>query len=163
MMARSDNQVRISPSVLDRLIDQEAGVSSEPPASRLKSLRDLKRAVRRDLEWLLNTRRGIEELHADMSEVARSVATYGLPDFTGASLKSPGDQERVRRAIEEAITLFEPRLSDISIKLEPLSEGVPSLRFQVGGYLRVEPEPEPVAFDTMLNLTSNAYEVRGQE
>ncbi len=162
-MPRNESRVRITPSVLDRLIDHETGVTSEPPASRLKNLRDLKRAVQRDLEWLLNTRRAVDDLPADMPEVIRSVATYGLPDFTAASLKSPAEQERVRRALEEAISLFEPRLRDVTVTLEPLDEEAPSLRFHVDGYLRVEPEPEPVSFDTMLHLANNEYKVQEQE
>lgn len=162
-MARYDNTVRITPSVLDRLIDDRPEVSTEPPASPMKSLRDLKKAVGRDLEWLLNTRRTVGIVPAESLEATRSITAYGLPDFTAASLKSPAEQERVRRALEEAIEIFEPRLVHVSIALEPLEEYIPTLRFRVSGYLRVEPEPEPVSFDTLLHLTSNDYEVREQE
>jgi type VI secretion system protein ImpF len=55
-MARYDNEIRITPSVLDRLIDEEPSVSTEPANTRQKSLRQLKQSVRRDLEWLLNSR-----------------------------------------------------------------------------------------------------------
>jgi len=48
-MPRSDYEVRITPSVLDRLIDEEPEISREPPASRAKNLRQLKQSVRRDL------------------------------------------------------------------------------------------------------------------
>ena len=56
-MARIDEEIRINLSVLDRLVDFEPDVKTEPPASRSKALRQLKQALKRDLEWLLNTRR----------------------------------------------------------------------------------------------------------
>jgi type VI secretion system protein ImpF len=55
-MSRYDNEIRVTQSVLDRLIDLEPRLSSEPPKSNATSLADLKQSVRRDLEWLLNTR-----------------------------------------------------------------------------------------------------------
>ena len=88
-MARKDNEVRITQSVLDRLIDHEPNLSTEAPKSRSGSLHELKQAVRRDLEWLLNTRCHGDESVDDDLECRRSVAFYGLPDIMGMSPKSP--------------------------------------------------------------------------
>ncbi len=44
-------------SVLDRLIDHEPDISGEAIPTRTQSVRQLKDGLRRDLEWLLNTRR----------------------------------------------------------------------------------------------------------
>ena len=41
-MSRFDNEIRVRPSVLDRLIDYEPEYSREAPASRVKNLRILK-------------------------------------------------------------------------------------------------------------------------
>ena len=43
------------PSVLDRLMDDDPGVTSEPPRNRSLMLREMKLAVRRDIENLLNS------------------------------------------------------------------------------------------------------------
>ena len=56
-MARNLGETTVTVPVLDRLIDLEPGAQTENPPSRSQSERLLKRAVRRDLEWLLNTRR----------------------------------------------------------------------------------------------------------
>ncbi len=56
-MARNLGETTVTIPVLDRLIDLEPGNQTENPPSRSQSERLLKRAVRRDLEWLLNTRR----------------------------------------------------------------------------------------------------------
>src|SRR5690349_20938533 len=111
-MPRSDNEIRITPSVLDRLIDYEPEVSREPLASRSKSLRQMKESVKRDLEQLLNTRRSENCMPPDSKELENSLAAYGLPDFTSVSIKSPSEQERLLAALESAIAIFEPRLED---------------------------------------------------
>ena len=53
-MARSLGETTITVSVLDRLIDLEPQSQVEAPPTRSQSVRTLKNAVRRDLEWLLN-------------------------------------------------------------------------------------------------------------
>ena len=161
-MSRAVNQVRITPSVLDRLIDYEPETSREPLTSRARSARELKLSVKRDLEWLLNTRRAIDSLDADLKELQNSVAAYGLPDFTAFSIKSRSDQNRLRRAIEATVSAFEPRLEGVSVTLEPMRQGERVLRFRIDARLRIEPAPEPVTFDMMLQLDRGEYVVRGE-
>jgi type VI secretion system protein ImpF len=159
-MPRNDTEVRITPSVLDRLIDYEPEQSREALASRSKSLAQLKQSVRRDLEWLLNTRQPADGVPAGLPEANASVATYGLPDFTNLSIESTTDQARLRRSVELAIRVFEPRLEGVSVTVVPV-EGVERLlRFQIDARLKVEPAPEPVTFDTALKLERSAFVVR---
>lgn len=161
-MPRLDSDARITISVLDRLIDYEPEVSQEPIASRSKNLRDLKQSVRRDLEWLLNTREFIQEIAPDLKEVQHSVATYGLPDFTATSIKSPTNQDRLRRAIEAEINLFEPRLEGVIVGLVPAREDERSLRFRIEAQLKVDPAPEPVTFDTLLDQGTGRFTLKGE-
>jgi type VI secretion system protein ImpF len=159
-MSRFDNHIRITPSVLDRLLDYEPEILREPLASRSKSLRQLKQSVKRDLEQLLNTRQSGDWLPAELEELNNSLAAYGLPDFSSVSIKSPAEQNRLRRALESSIALFEPRLEDIIVTLLPLSDYQRSLHFRIDARLRIEPAPEPVTFDALLQLGSGAYVVR---
>jgi len=161
-MPRTDNEIRITPSVLDRLIDDQPEVSREPPASRSTSLRLLKQAVKRDLEWLLNTRTSPEEVSEDLKEVAGSLANYGLPDFSGTNIKTAADQGGLRQAIEAAVSTFEPRLEGVVVTLEQMSETDRSVRFRIDARLKVEPAPEPVTFDTMLQLGTGEFVVKGE-
>ena len=161
-MPRTDNELRVTPSVLDRLLDYEPEVAREPPASRARSLRQFKEAVKRDLEWLLNTRRTAGELPEELEEVGRTLLLYGLPDFTSLSVKSPSDQKRLRHALESAIRLFEPRLDGVTVTLDPLREDERILRFRIDAQLRVEPAPEPVSFDTLFQMGSGRYIVQGE-
>jgi len=161
-MSRFDNHIRITPSVLDRLIDYEPELSREPLASRSKSLRQLKDAVKRDLEQLLNTRQSGDWLPPDLKELNNSLAAYGLPDFTSFSVKSPSEQDRLRLALETALTTFEPRLEDINVTILQMGDLQRSLHFRIDARLRVEPAPEPVTFDAMLQLGSGEYLVKGE-
>jgi type VI secretion system protein ImpF len=159
-MSRFDNDIRITISVLDRLVDTEPGVTQEAPASRQKNLRDLKAAVKRDLEWLLNSRQIVGGIPSELKETSNSLAAYGLPDFTGVSLKNVAEQAFVRRTIERAISVFEPRLEDVMVILIPGGKGEQVMRFRIDARLKVEPAPEPVTFDTLLQLDNGQYVVK---
>lgn len=161
-MARADAEGAITLSVLDRLIDSEPGRQTEAPLSRAQSLRRLKAAVKRDLEWLLNTRRTIQEAPPGAADLDRSVYHYGLPDFTGLSLRSTRDQQRILKMLESTIAQFETRLSGVRVSMEPVTENARLLRFVIEGLLRVDPAPERVSFDTVLELSSGRYQVMGE-
>ncbi len=163
-MARADHKPTIVPSILDRLLDDEPGLSHEPVTGRFQSVKDLERTVARDLEALLNTRQEtLEELPSEFEEVNRSLVTYGLPDFTALSLMSPDDRNRIRRAVEQAIAEFEPRLERVRVALEPPRENDRGLRFRIDAQLPVEPAPEPVTFDAVLQLNTKQYVVHGSD
>jgi type VI secretion system protein ImpF len=161
-MARTETEGTITLSVLDRLIDYEPAHHTEAPPTRAQSLRRLKAAVKRDLEWLLNTRRTIQEAPPGASELERSVYHYGLPDFIGLSLRSTRDQQKLLKMLESTIAQFEPRLTSVRVRMEPLTENARLLRFVIEGLLRVDPAPERVSFDTVLELSSGRYQVMGE-
>src|ERR1700676_598066 len=100
-MARSsaETAVTVGLSTLDRLIDRDPDVSTEPMPTRSQSVRQLKEAVRRDLEWLLKTRRVAVPPDESLKEVNRSLYVYGLPDFTSFRLK---DQDKLVRLLTGA-------------------------------------------------------------
>jgi type VI secretion system protein ImpF len=158
-LARTDNEVRVVVSVLDRLLDYEPEISREPIASRSKSLRQLKQAVRRDLEWLLNTRQVPDGIPPELKETLNSVASYGLPDFTHLSMESGDDQKFVKREIEELVRRFEQRLEGVIVSVEPVRSSERLLRFRIDARLKVDPAPEPITFDTVLQLGSGQYTV----
>lgn len=156
-MARIDAEVRVTTSVLDRLLDYEPQISTEAPKSRSTSLRDLRASVRRDLEWLLNTRSTYSFDDDGPEEAKRSVAYYGLPDFTGISVQNQAEQRRLTKAIETAIRFFEPRFLDLRVIMEPFDTVDRQLKFRIEARLDVDPVPEPIAFDTILQVGSGEF------
>ena len=160
-MARRDATGPVTLSVLDRLIDRDPKNHSEIPLTRAQSLRELKQALKRDLEWLLNTRRIAVPPDESLIEVNRSLYVYGLPDFTAFSLNSPKDQAKLVRLLQGTLKLFEPRLANVRIvPLEAGAHGTRTLRFRIEGLLIMDPAPEHVSFDTVLDLTKGEYEVQ---
>lgn len=161
-MAKKLNQHVLQPSLIDRLIDREPGNRKEAQDARNQSLKELKDSLRRDLEWLLNSRRCPLDPPASAKELRRSVYCYGLPDLTGVSMSSSDDRIRLARMVETAVALYEPRLQNVTVSMKPLTADSHLLRFQIEGLLRIEPAPARVFFDTTLELTKGQYEVAGE-
>jgi type VI secretion system protein ImpF len=161
-MARSQGDVTVTLSVLDRLIDREPKMTSEAPLTRSQSVRIMKAAVQRDLEWLLNSRRIFQEPDESLKEVNRSVYVYGLPDFTTYAVASPADRAKMGRQLIAAIKLFEPRILNVRIvPVESSETGIQELRFRIEGLLAMDPAPEPISFDTVVELRSSNCHVSG--
>jgi type VI secretion system protein ImpF len=140
-------------SVLDRLLDDAPDQSRDAPASREELMRRVLAAVRRDLEWLLGTRlTWVDDELAASAQASRSIATFGLQDFSHENIGNQDAQQRLRRAIEEAIVVFEPRLGRVRVTCETGEQHKRALRFRIEAILQVEPIREPVAFDTLMEL-----------
>jgi type VI secretion system protein ImpF len=161
-MARSLGETTITISVLDRLIDLEPGNRMENPLSRSQSVRLLKGAVRRDLEWLLNSRRIADLPDEGLRQVNRSAYTYGLPDVSALAMAASGDRNKLVRQIQAAINLFEPRLANVRLVMIDTPEvGKKDVRFRVEAMLRMDPVPEPITFDTVIDLKSGNCRLTG--
>jgi len=156
-MARVDSEQKLLPSVLDRLIDDRPRDSLEGPGALPRKVSHVKDAVKRDLEWLLNSRQAVADLPDDLRQIDRSLLTYGLPDFTSTCLSNVSDQELLRRTVEEAIRRFEPRLSRVRVEVEAGRDVDRALRFRIDAMLNVEPEPEPITFDSVLQLNTKMF------
>lgn len=154
-MARSATETLVTQSVLDRLMAVD-----EWPTTRSQSLRYYKEALKRDLEWLLNTRQPpIPEL-VEYPLAKASVINFGLPDITSLGLSSASDHGRLRKAIEICLRNFEPRLMDVRVTLESSDMTDRRLRFHIEGNMKLDPAPEEISFDTVLELSSGEYKVK---
>jgi type VI secretion system protein ImpF len=161
-MARWEPEQTVTQSVLDRLIDREPASGSEAAPSRAQSVRQLKVALRRDLEWLLNSRRTPEAVGGEFEELEKSLYNFGLPDMTSLSWDSARDRSRLARMIEEVLSMFEPRLSGLRVVAMEAAAGAQHvMRFQIEGMLDMDPSPEHISFDTLLQLSSGEYQVKG--
>jgi type VI secretion system protein ImpF len=162
-MARNVAESSATVSILDRLIDTEPNNSYEAPMTRAESVRAVKTALRRDLEWLLNTRRIAEEPSPALKELNRSLYVFGLPDLVGFSLSAAKDRTRLLRVLQNTIRIFEPRLANVRIvPLDQTEPGRHTLAFRIDGLLIMDPAPEHVSFDTVLELSKGEYMVKGQ-
>jgi type VI secretion system protein ImpF len=161
-MARWEPEQTVTQSVLERLIDREPKAAAEAAPTRAQSVRLLKASLRRDLEWLLNTRRTPDPAGPEYAEVSRSLFNYGLPDLNSLNWESVRDRSRLAKVIEEVLHRFEPRLLSVRVvPLEAASGAAHVMRFQIEGMLDMDPSPEHISFDTTLQLSSGEYQVKG--
>lgn len=154
-MTRAGTELLVTQSILDRLTDVE-----EWPATRAQSVRFFRDALKRDLEWLLNTRQPpMPEITA--YPIARgSMLNFGLPDITALGLSSAADHRQLRLAIEACLRHFEPRLMNPRVTLEESDSTDRRLRFHIDGIMKLDPAPEEISFDTVLEISSGEYKVR---
>lgn len=146
-------------SVIDRLLESE---TDDTRATWAGSVEALKQSLVRDLDWLLNTRRIAEPASDAYPEVQRSVYHFGIPDISSRSADSVDVQQALSRDIEECIRIFEPRLMDVRVAVRKSSEeGSRNARFMIEALLRMEPNPERVVFDTVLETPTGKFFVRG--
>jgi type VI secretion system protein ImpF len=163
-MAGAKPQDVLRHSVIDRLAER-GGARGSSRDLRI-GVQELRAAVRRDLEWLLNTRLvlppEIEELER-FPEARRSILGYGLPDLTTFSPANEADTRNVCALIEEAVRTFEPRLLARSVRVEfhPSSRVDDFLmHFKIHGTLYVEPIREQVSFDTNIDPSCGSLQVQ---
>jgi type VI secretion system protein ImpF len=144
---------RVIPSLFDRLTDREPRNSREVLPPMGEQLREYKSTIARDLTNLLNARRSENSIPAEFEETRKSLAAYGVQDFTAA----PMDHEAIRAAVERTIRLFEPRLTRVQVTLDQRSH----LRFsyRIFGMLRIELRSEPVAYDAELPAESRRFRI----
>ena len=162
--SRAELERTVQQSLLDRLIDLSPREQSEPSITWAQSVRDLKRSVHRDLESLLNTRRIAQPATDALPELKASLYNYGLPDISSMSRDAHDSRARLLRLVEETISLYEPRLTNVRASLVEEPGGTPNrrdLHFVIHALLRMDPNPEPVLFDTTLDASSGEYQVKG--
>src|SRR5258708_9297226 len=96
-MARA-SELLVAQSILDRLSTTE-----DWPVTRAQSIHFLRDSIKRNLEWLLNTRRppvaGIEGYPL----ARQTVLYYGLLDLSSLSLGSSDDQQRLQQAMSRIV------------------------------------------------------------
>ena len=160
-MRSSDSNRRLVSSVINRLLEGPSQGRQASSRSSGLDLHQLKRDVGRDLEDLLNTRRRCQGYPPAFRELNKSVVDYGIPDFTGLNMSVPAEREATRLEIERVIRRFEPRLKNVVVTLQTnVDKADRRLRLRITGVLRTEPVPERVVFDSELEPSSAAIEIR---
>jgi type VI secretion system protein ImpF len=115
--------------------------------------------VGRDLENLLNTKNYVSSLCSEYQELNSSLFVYGLPDFTSTNPKSPSVRLKLRQELEKAIAQFEPRLRNVTVRVEEHGTGERNLRFKINALLYMDPVAEPVTFDTFFDVNRCEYSI----
>jgi len=155
-MGELSSRERLQPSLLDRLTDDAPDHKRESLDQQSLSMQQLRRAVLRDLAWLLNTTNLVATYDlAGAPLVAKSTINFGIPSFAGliGTARKVGSLET---GIADAIRTFEPRIraDSLKVRLRPSQSDQPSaaLTFEIQGELWAQPVPQQLFLETMIEL-----------
>lgn len=149
-----------APGLFDRLLDDQPQAATRGGRAGW-TLEQLKDAVARDLEALLNTRAALPAGLLDAyPEVGNSIVNYGLIDFAGMCLTSSEDQKLICAAVQRAIERHEPRLTAVSASLRVRGTRVNRVDFLISARLKVDAAAELVRFDAVLKPSTQQYAIR---
>lgn len=160
-MRTERQRTQITPSVFDRLLDDNPKIQTESQGPFHFDIVRLKQAIARDMEALLNSRS--IDLDNDIErypQARNSMIDYGITDLSSLSLLDPGDRAYLRDKIRITVQRHEPRLGHIAVSLDAPAGTERMLRFRVDARLEVLPTRPPVRFDARLQLSSNACQVK---
>ena len=159
-MARGDTRRPLMPSVLDRLIDLDPSTRVERTQDGYHSLDEMRSAVRRDLENLLNTRSRMLDWPDTLPNTESSVLNYGIPDVSGQHLGSLAQRLEFLRQIENLIRKFERRFRSVKVELRPARNSYDrTLNFAIHAEVDAEPAPEPLDFDSVVDPVTRQLKV----
>jgi type VI secretion system protein ImpF len=143
-----------TPGLFDRLLGDRS-------TAACLSLEQMKDAVARDLEDLLNTRMALPEaLLEGWPECTTSIVTYGLIDIAGMCLSSSDDRARICDSLRTTIERHEPRLSSVVARVEHQAGNVNRINFVITGVLHATGMAEPINFDAVLQPSTLHYSIR---
>jgi type VI secretion system protein ImpF len=141
--------------LIDRLVERE-----QWPETRAASISMYRESLKRDVEWLLNTRQPVIPELESYPATAASVFNFGLPDLHSFDGSAGKEQNALTVALEKCIRVFEPRISQPRVFLARTDLLSRSLRFHIEGQIVYENMDEEIKFDTVLELISGEYEVK---
>jgi type VI secretion system protein ImpF len=153
-------QDRLQPSLMDRLIDLDPDLPTDPVITSTETMSGLRAALRRDLEMLLNTRCCPTSPPSSLTELKDSLIRLGVEDFLSASLVTTRQREMFAADLQARIALFEPRLQDLSVTLiaDPVAEKR-SLRLRISARFRARPGLPPLVFETRMDPVAGRFAV----
>src|SRR5262249_11411343 len=137
-MAHVELPPGLLPSLKDRLIDPDSMGTKASPGYGLQQVIE---SVRDDLEELLNTRHPGGLWETRFPELAKPIASYGMPDLASRDTSTIRTREEIGHIIEKAIVMHEPRLRNVrAVMVKPRGPDL-SATFNINAELRVDPAP----------------------
>jgi type VI secretion system protein ImpF len=153
----SERKVQVRMPLFDRLVDRDRFLRRELRPMRTLDRRGVKESVRRELEQLFNTRCPVPAHR--LAGRLRSVIDYGIPDFSTFSARNFDDWQRLADILREAIEVYEPRLAQVNVSVEPKAGNDFVLVAHIEAVLITENVPQPVSFTTTLQTKEGSAEV----
>jgi len=152
-----------SPSLLDRLTDNDPSNNNESAAASTISANKMRDILKRDIAWILSTIR-LDEINpiGNRKETRSSVLNYGINDLSGVPEQNL-DPVEVQNSIRQALWDFEPRLEpgSIDVELVPHVEGeirgVAKLR--ISGHWANNLYRDPIFLEAKINFETGGVDL----
>jgi type VI secretion system protein ImpF len=150
---------RLQPALLDRLTDDEPDKRTEPTDAVAMTRSRLRRAVLRDIAWVLNATN--MESHTEFEafdEARHSVINFGVPSLSGRRVMNI-DWQELEQAIKDAIVTFEPRVlpQTLDVRVATSENSIDHhnvLSFEIRGQLWALPYPLELLLRSNVDLES---------
>lgn len=148
----------LSRSVFDRLIDDAPDRASDPLLSIPEQVREVREAIRRDLEALLNTRRCPSAPNSAFPELRDALVSYGVDGMVSANLVTDEAKLQLARMIERRISIFETRLMDVRVTiLTSRTHSDRALRMRIQATFRVHEGMPPISFESTIDPSTQRF------
>lgn len=145
-------------SILDRLVDANPDAQTDPPSSMVDQVREMREAIRRDLEALLNTRRCPVATPGGLVELKDALHAYGVDGIVSANLVTDESKIALARSVERRIALFETRLSDVHVTiLNNRSSVERTLRMRIQASFRLYDGMPPISFESTIDPSTQRF------
>lgn len=155
----------LQPSLLDRLRDDHPEALNDHVSDVFISRDQLKAAVLRDLESLLNCQSLMDTRHTQSNlKLARSVLAYGMPPLAGQTVSNL-DIRGLEKTVAEMIRRFEPRIQAESLQVAAEQESQMMhnnniIGLRISGQLWSLPYPMELLLRTELDLETGQMSIR---
>lgn len=159
-MAESKDKRPVLASLLDRLSDDDPDRAQEIPVTGRKLERQLREAIRRDVEAFLNTRRRCVPLAEELTHAKGTIIDYGVPDFLGQTLTGDRRRKQFLRELSGYLQEHEPRFQSVEVESVGVDTVDRSLQFRIQAVVYAEPAPEPLSFDSKVEPVSRSFSIK---
>lgn len=152
----SDQTFSARGSVLDRLLDDD-----DAPRAHAMRLGEVRAAIRRDLERLLNTRRRCVGWPDALDALDGSVFGYGLPDLLAMDMAAEEDRHAFMKTVEQIIKKHDRRFREVHTHLLKNSDETDNtLRFRIEAVVQLSAAAEQIVFDSVVDPACKNIAIR---
>lgn len=156
-----DRDVKVLPSVLDRLLDDDPDQPREPLPSASKLREILRAAIRRDVENFFNTRLRCTPIPEGLTSVKGSIVDFGVPDLVGRNFATLNRRRKFLRELEDLLRAAEPRFKSVHVLASDDDRTLDrTLHFRIEAVMYAEPAPEKISMDSELEPVLRTFQVR---
>ncbi|NSX53733.1 type VI secretion system baseplate subunit TssE [Parasulfitobacter algicola] len=156
---RATNE-RMATSLLDRLIDTDPDLVKEPLMTMNEQIAQIRSALRRDLETILNTRCCPDSPPKGLPELRDSLVRFGVEDMFSMRLVTNRQRDAMAQELQNRIRLFEPRLEDLSVTVLPNKDASDRiLHIRISATYKIQKGLPPIVFDTRLDPVMQRFSV----